>query len=225
MAIEFNTASSINGNASSYTFGHNVAGTDPILMVYVASKGSLNPLVDTVTFNTTENLTKADNSQFASTMVGEMWYLENPTVTSGNVVVTLLGSQKAVCGAVSYNGVSGINLNNIVAFSGQDTLGTGTITTEVADSIVVVGHAVRDRGTIITIDSDLTQRYQDANVGNPSNATSIGLGLDQGAGVGLPVGSYAYGLPQDATEAWVLTLAELVPAGTTADIVSYGFIM
>ncbi len=223
MAITFNTASSTNGNASSYTFGHNVVGDNRILLVYVGSKGSTVPLVDTITFNTTESLIIATGGNFGDTQTGEMWYLESPTAISGNVVVTLFNSQKAVCGAVSYNGVSGLNTNNVNIILGQNTTPSGSITTQIDNSIVVEAYSQRDATHTPTIDVNYTVRYTEKNTGNPSGGQTEGKGLDRGVGAGLTAGLYTSSHTIGATEAWVVIDAELVEAaGLTPTVTTYG---
>jgi len=224
MAIEFNTASSTNGDASSFTFGHDATGSD-IILVGVASKQSTFPLVSSVTFNGTDSFTYATGCIFGSTQLGEVWYLESPTSTSGNIVVNTLVSERVVCGAASYLNVSGIRTDNIVCSSGQNTNATGTMTTIIENSVVFSSLSVRDRTTTITSDADLTQRYTNSNTGNPANRTATGRGYDEGVGVGLSAGSYAYGHDLSAVEAWTMINLELVLKPITGDIVSYGFIM
>ena len=224
MPAEFNNASSTNGNASSYTFGHDATGSD-ILLVQVSSKTSTYPLVSSVTFNGAGNpLVQCTGALFGSVMVGELWCLENPPSASGNVVVTLVSSTKAVCGAVSYNNVSGLNFDTLSVTTGQNSGGSGNIATAVNDSVVFLGWSSRDGRMAVTIDPDLTERYDDRVTGNPAGNQAIGKGLDEGSGVGLSAGTYAYGFTQDAVEAWVVICAELVPL-VASDESNFGFIL
>ena len=213
MAIAFNSATSTNGNASSFTFSHTPAGTDRILLVYIAYKDS-SDMDSTVVFNTTESLTRLNSALFESVMFGSLWYLLNPTATTANVVVTLTGSTKAAIGAVSYTGVEAIETGNDVVASAQDTNPLNSITTVNADSLVVHALAVRDRGTGFTDDVNWTLRYTDNSTGNPANGTSFSRGYDRSTPT---IGSYTADITIDQVEAWVSILAELRPvAAVTA---------
>jgi len=214
MAITFQSETHTTGNASSFTFSHTPTGNNRMLLVNVSSKGSLYPLVSSVTFNTTENLVQCSGALYGSVMVGEVWCLPNPTATTANVVVTLNGSQKAVCGATTYAGVDSVNLSNIQINTGQDLNPSGTITTQNTGSIIVQALAVRDRKTVITNDVNYTQRYADFSTGNPAGNTSWGLGLDRGVSAGLAIGSYPSSYTIDTVEGWVLIDSELIPAAS-----------
>jgi hypothetical protein len=211
MAVELNNVTSTNANSSSLTFAHDANGGD-ILLVYVGTKGSTYPYVDTITFNGSENLVQASGAIFGSTQVGEMWYLENPSQVSANVVVTTFNSQKTTAGAVTYTNVSGINTNNITVTSQQDTAPSVTITTEHDDSAIVLAYSQRDASHTPTMDAAWTNRYIEETPGNPTGGQTEGRGLDQGTVSGLSIGTYDFVGSIGATEAWVLVTAELVPS-------------
>ena len=219
MAIAFNSETSTNGNASSFTFSHTPAGADRILLVYISYKNSAD-IDSTVVFNTTESLTRLSFGLFGSTQFGSMWYLLNPSAVTANVVVTLSSSIKAAIGAVSYTGVEAIETGNYSVTTGQDTNPLNSITTVNADSLAVHGLAVRDRQTTFTDDSNWTFRYTNNSTGNPSNSTSFSRGYDRSTPT---TGLYTSSTTISATEAWVSILAELRAA--TAAGRSYGFIL
>ena len=219
MAIAFNSATSTNGDASSFTFSHTPAGADRILLVYIAYKDSTDA-ESTVVFNTTESLTRLSQGSYGATQFGSLWYLLNPTATTANVVVTLTTAERAAIGAVSYTGVEAIETGNFSTTSGQDTNPLNSITTVNSDSLAVHALSVRDRTTGFTDDVNWTLRYTDNSLGNPSNRTAFSRGYDRSTPT---IGSYTTDTTIDAVEAWVSILAELRAAPAVGG--SYGFIM
>jgi len=219
MAVAFNSATSTNGNASSFTFSHTPAGADRILLVYIAYKDS-SDVESTVVFNTTESLTRLSQGSYGATQFGSLWYLLNPTATTANVVVTLTTAERAAIGAVSYTGVEAIETGNFSTTSGQDTNPLNSITTVNADSLAVHALSVRDRSTGFTDDVNWTLRYTDNSTGNPANRTAFSRGYDRSTPT---TGLYTSSTTISATEAWVSILAELRAA--TAAGRSYGFIL
>ena len=220
MAIAFNSATSTNGDASSFTFSHTPAGTDRILLVYIAYKDSADS-VSGVTFNTTEDLTLLDSAIHGAVQYGSMWYCLNPSAVTANVVVTLTSSEKAAIGAVSYTGVEAIETGNFSTTSGQDTNPLNSITTVNADSLAVHALSVRDRTTGFTDDVNWTLRYTDNSLGNPANRTAFSRGYDRSTPT---IGSYTTDTTIDAVEAWVSILAELRAAPAISGG-TFGFIM
>ena len=219
MAIAFNSATSTNGNASSFTFSHTPAGADRILLVYVAYKNSAD-VDSTVTFNTTESLTRLSQGSYGATQFGSLWYLLNPTATTANVVVTLTTAERAAIGAVSYTGVEAIETGNFSTTSGQDTNPLNSITTVNADSLAVHALSVRDRTTTFTDDVNWTLRYTDNSTGNPANSTAYSRGYDRSTPT---TGLYTSSTTISAVEAWVSILAELRAAPAAGR--NYGFIL
>ena len=220
MAIAFNSATSTNGDASSFTFSHTPAGADRILLVYIAYKDSTDA-ESTVVFNTTESLTRLSQGSYGATQFGSLWYLLNPTATTANVVVTLTTAERAAIGAVSYTGVEAIETGNFSTTSGQDTNPLNSITTVNADSLAVHALSVRDRSTGFTDDVNWTLRYTDNSLGNPSNRTAFSRGYDRSTPT---IGSYTTDTTIDAVEAWVSILAELRAAPAISGG-TFGFIM
>jgi len=220
MAIAFNSATSTNGDASSFTFSHTPAGADRILLVYIAYKDSTDA-ESTVVFNTTESLTRLSQGSYGATQFGSLWYLLNPTATTANVVVTLTTAERAAIGAVSYTGVEAIETGNFSTTSGQDTNPLNSITTVNSDSLAVHALSVRDRSTGFTDDVNWTLRYTDNSLGNPSNRTAFSRGYDRSTPT---IGSYTTDTTIDAVEAWVSILAELRAAPAISGG-TFGFIM
>ncbi len=92
------------GNDNSVTISsHVVSGTDPVLVVKVAQKGSRT--VTGITWNGTENLTQL-NTDINGDARADIWYLAAPTATTADVVVTLSGNTtRKVAAASTYSGV------------------------------------------------------------------------------------------------------------------------
>ena len=221
MAVGFNSATSTNGNASSFTFSHSPAGNDRILLVYVAYKNSAD-VTTSVVFNGSESLTELEMGVHGSVQVGSLWYLEDPTETTANVVVTLSVTEKAAIGAVSYSGVDHIELTNSTTLTGQSTNVSGTITTVGTDSCVVEAMSVRDRGTGFTNDPAYNFRYTDNSTGNPANGTAFSRGYDIEVATSGTTQTSATTI--DSVEAWVVNTAELIPAAAGQEN-NFGFIM
>lgn len=220
MAIAFNSATSTNGNASSYTFSHTPSADNCILLVYVSYKNNTD-VTTSVVFNGTETLTRLTGGIYGSTQVGSTWYLMNPTATTANVVVTLSNSEKAAIGAVTYTGVQEINTTNHSTTTGQNSSPTDTIITDFADSWIINSLAVRSRNSVITDDVNYTLRYTDNSTGNPANGTAFSRGYDRSVPT---AGSYTATHSNSSTQAWVMTQAEL-RAAPDANFNNFGFIM
>ena len=222
MAIAFNSATTTNGDATSYTFSHTPAGADRILLVHVAYKGSTNPIVSGITFNTTETLTRLTNLIQGSVMVGEVWYLLNPTATTANVVVSTNNTGKTAIGAMTYTGVLSINTSNFASQAAQNTAPLGSITTDYADSVIIDAIAFRGLGTVLTDDANYTRRYTSSSVGNPSNGNANSASLDRSTPT---TGAYSSTYSLDSTQAWVTITYELQPTADTAAGRNFGFIL
>lgn len=104
MAIAHSTTTTATAaNASSTTISSFVVtGTDPVLVVKVATKGTVT--VTGVTWNGSENFTEVItdiNGNARSTLL----VLPNPTATTANVVVSLSGNSRHVSAVSLYTGV------------------------------------------------------------------------------------------------------------------------
>jgi len=120
-------------SASSFTWSHTVANqSNRILIVGIAynTNNDDTPVTNTVKFNTNENFVLAQRSSFIdinnkSWVAVELWYLVNPTATTANIVVTLSGTAKTVCGAGSWYGVNQTYPIGFINNGGNDSLNMG----------------------------------------------------------------------------------------------------
>jgi hypothetical protein len=107
MAIAHSNTTTVTATSATITFtSYVVSGTDPVLVVAVATRGS-GTTVTGVTWNAaaevfTEEITDINNDARTT-----LFYLESPTATTANIVVTASGSNRMVAAASLYTGVDG----------------------------------------------------------------------------------------------------------------------
>ena len=188
--IAFDAPSSANTTGSaSITFSHTVsAGSNRKLIVGVAVEDgggcTGNMDVTGVTFNTVEALTHipgADACVDTGTQQRvEMWYLDAPTVTTANVVVTLAGSSGVInAGAVSITGAAG---GDPEATNSQTNSDVATIATGIGGGTAgawIVDMVGSGNGGTFTEGSGQTERW-DVMGGSATGAMSTREDVDSG---------------------------------------------
>jgi len=168
MAITYNSASSGNGTSTTLTFAHTVnAGDDRIIIVGTgveAINASDYRAVSTITYDG-DALTKIAHQDFPDRDRAELWYRLAPTVTTGNVVVTLTSNNIAgvAAGAITINGAKQQAPEASASGTGTGTTSSITITTATNNAWVVEVAANSSSSTDQVPASSQDERYEDAN--------------------------------------------------------------
>ena len=156
------------------------ATADPFLLVFVGIGNSTGVTqIDTVTWNTTESLTRIDFDDDGSDSAIEAWYLNNPSTGTHNVVVDYAGSATPDAG-VAVIPINGVNSADPVGASNTTTTASQTpsivVTTEDDNSIVFDAWSVDDNNNKtaeFTAGDNQTELF-DANGGVPAGDFSFG---------------------------------------------------
>lgn len=213
MAISFITGTSTNGNASSYTFAHNITGTDHgIIFVGVGLRTTTSTGI-TVTYAGTNltKLTTMDDS--GANDRNELWYLLNPASGNNNVVVTLAAASKAAVGAITYNGVRQDNTFGASGTSNAaNTTPNITLTTTYPNSWILNTMSGRTP-TTFTGGGSNTVRFSDASTGGAGSSNVMEVGADLTT---TTTGSYNVSGTLGATVSYVYFAQEFLPSNTNS---------
>tara|TARA_R110000772_G_C13310276_1_gene440144 strand:- start:4658 stop:5335 length:678 start_codon:yes stop_codon:yes gene_type:complete len=170
MAIAHSTTSTATaGGASTTTIASFVvSGTDPVLVVKVATKGS-GITVSSVVFNTTETF-DAVGTDINGDARASMYVLPNPTATTADVVITLSGAARHVSACSLYTGVDDATPIRAAA----TTTANGTDAAPTVNVTSISGEMVVDSMAQVSAGPDT------ATAGNTerSNAQATGGGTD-----------------------------------------------
>lgn len=168
MAIAHISTSELNTvtTSTSYTWSHTIAsGSDRILVVGVALLDTGSDTVTGVTFDSVD-MTRAVAETGTHAASVYLYYLVEPNVTTGDVVVSLSSSVKGHGGAMNYTGVSQSSPIGATATAApSSTLNADlTMTTENDNSFVVDCVTVVSTSQNITRDTD-TLRWRKSDTG------------------------------------------------------------
>lgn len=164
MAVAFDAAvGSAQGNATSYTIAHTITGSNPCLIVGVSFAGSTT--VSTMTWNTSENLSRLCSVQSYSSRTVEFWYLVGPTTGTHNVVITPSASALASVQIASFTGVDQTTPVGTPVYDAYVDTGTPHAhdTTGVVNGMGVDMFAIQDAAGTITPNGGQTTRSGPTN--------------------------------------------------------------
>ncbi len=184
----------------------------------VVTTGGENGTVASITFDgqaltSIENIITGDAVQNAS-----IWYLDNPTASSGDIVVTFAGSHTAVSSGFSALSISGA-ASGFLDSSGATGLNSGTLTIDVGSLVLGSFSTNADTGSLINPGDPSTDIFS-ANIGSsgganaasayfiePDPATRTSFGFTGGAEGNRPVAaavSFAAVIPEPASGLMVI---------------------
>ena len=170
-AVSYNSSSSTNGNAISYSWSHTVNnGFFRMMIVGIEVRSAVVGVIQSVTFDGMPLTQLAQFSQGGQITLG-IFYLKDPPVTTASVAVTLSAAYAASMGAIVYDGVDSIGAS---AQNGNtNTAPSVSLLTTVASSRIVNIHG--DGGTIgnnYTPDAAFTNRYSQWYIGSGTSRCS-----------------------------------------------------
>jgi hypothetical protein len=148
------------------------------LFVGVSIRNSLSQTVKSVSYGGNSlTFLRADTN--GTNVRTEIWYLVNPPLGSNTVWVRLSGRAKAVCGAISYNGVDQTSpIDDYFGATGYGTTASASVTVNTENSWVMAVLAQRGIGTNTTSD---TKRYDNVTSGGTATSNVRGTGADKNA--------------------------------------------
>lgn len=209
MAIAFDAVSTATNatDPTSLTWSHTCSGSDRILIVGTSTEsdtgGHTAQTVSGITYNGVA-LTKI-RSDYITDNGTELWYLVAPSTGANNIVVTMTAVVDGLYGAgLSFTGVD--QSNPIDNHNGTTTTGLSisqSITTNVADAMIV--NIVQDYNSaaVFTPDGDQTQRFNAATTGDFTTAGGTRL-------VGA-AGSYTTTWTSDINDGKEMSIVSLKP--------------
>lgn len=204
-AIAFDAAanSGLHGTAASYSYNHTCTGSNLLLVVAVAFRGS-SGTVSGITYNSVAltNVANASNSVLARRI--SYWYLFAPSTGTNSVAVTfsVAPTTDSIATSVSYTGVDttagGPDASNNA--SGTSTAPSVNVTTVAANCMVI--DAMATTVVITGVGSGQTARVQDqggANIrGNMSEegpvaaSTTVTMDWTLGSSVNWAIGAASF---------------------------------
>jgi len=213
IAFDATSNSGAQGSTNPVTWSHTVSGSDTLLAVHIAQRGSGFPAAGGVTYNGV-SLTSAQQDGPISFIHSSIWYLANPATGTNTVSVTFPSAPtRSVSGAVSLTGVdqsSPLDANN--GSTGTGTTASVAVTTVADNAWVIGGVGVRTAASeTITVGAGETQ---DWNVLDTANGLRAG-GSHTTAAV-TPAGAHTMDWTISASLAWAISAASFKPAAGAA---------
>jgi len=212
-SIGYDTATSTQGSASSFTWSHTTTGSNRLLVVGVAIRDTGNPTVSSITYGGV-GLTFIRADTLLGSVRSELWYLVGPASGSNNIVVTLSSSANAAMGAVSLTGVeqsSPLDAHN--GGTGTSTAPSTTVTTVSDNAWVIDNVAFRSTGTnapTATAGSGQTERWSAYYDGSAMQQNVRSKGSTEGPK--SPAGSVVMDWSLSASVDWAISAAAFKPA-------------
>jgi hypothetical protein len=215
VAPVFQTASGSNGSVTVLTFSHTPGtNTSQILIVSVSLRSNVTALVLSVSFNGTglTNLTRLAETAGGQPADTGVWYMLAPVSFAANVVTTVSGITKFSVNAVTYSGVdqstpfgAGALVNNTTGATAMAV----TVTTTIADSLVI-GHVATNNVSTLTATSPQTQRNLQTTGGGAASSNTRSQHDDRAAAV---AGAFGMFYTSGSSETYVATAYELIASG------------
>lgn len=210
MAIAFDTsgaAQSATGSEFTCTLSLTVA-SGASLWVGVSNANASGDAA-TVTWNTTEALTKAVSRTPGGFTTDALWYLANPTPGTHNIVATFSSLCESTVIAISLTGTDASPLGATASNGGTATSGSTSVTTTTDNSVVVDMITVNGNQALTATGSGQTIRQDFAH--------NVSSGWEDGASTmtTTTAGSYAPAYSWSPSRIWNQVAVE-VKAATTS---------
>lgn len=193
---------------SSLTWSHTTTTSSNRVLVVATStesdtSGHTAQTVSGITYNSVA-LTKV-RSDYITDNGTELWYLVNPATGANNVVITMTGTVDGLFGAaLTFSGVD--QTNPIDNNAGTTTTGLSisqSITTNVADAMIVNIMQHYNSSAVLTPDADQTQRFNTPTTGDNNQAG--------GTRLVTTAGSYTTTWTTDINDGMTLSIVSLKP--------------
>ena len=204
-AVAFDTASSGQGAATSYTITHTCTGSDLALVVFVNSKTSADNITG-ITYNAV-SLTNAGITVTAVSFLS-IWYLLGPATGANTVTITASSAVNTIFGIQSYTGV--MSVGAFAAATGTALSMSITYTTTADNSWIVGGINQRNALTFWTNGAGITTRFGPLHQGSGANSISA-IGYDYSA---TTAGNYPISLTISGSGVNEQALLELLAKNT-----------
>jgi hypothetical protein len=214
----------VSSNHSSLTISsHPVSGSDRLLLVFAQGEGDqANPDVDTVTFNTTTDLTQFHVAGPTRGVYVQIWYALNPPAVTADVVLNYGGTtDNSGAAAVTCTGVDQSTGPMIALGAVASTLSTGSSTTANFSGItttytnsMLVGAVTGDGGDTFPhapLDGQ-TERWDFQSGTSGFSDTAYAGGYLAAPTISL----YDFDWSQSANDDWAVAVVEVVPVQCVA---------
>lgn len=161
-------------NPTSLTWSHTCTGTNLVLIVGTSAEsdtgGHTAQTVSGITYNGVA-LTKV-RSDYITDNGTELWYLIAPATGANNIIVTMTAVVDGLFGAgLSFTGVDQSNpIDNNAGTTKTGTSISQSITTNVADAMIVNIMQHYNSSAVLTPDADQTQRFNTPTTGDNDQA-------------------------------------------------------
>jgi hypothetical protein len=217
--IAFDARSTATANAISFSWNHNVAGTNRILLVGVSIRNAGSQTVNGITY-ATQPLTLIRAQSNGTSIRSELWYLLDPPTGTAAVVVNFSASARAAGGAISLTGVdqtTPIEANNAATGNSAVTLPSVNVTTVTNNAWVVdaLGHRLNPT---VTVGAGQTSRWRNTTGGGPINGAG-GAGSTEGPT--SPAGNVTMNWGLTGSVGWAIVAAAVRPSQAQISIVQW----
>jgi len=204
-SISFDSASSAQGSAASFSWNHTTNSLSyRLLLVAVSIRNDSSQTVSSVTYDSV-SLTRLRVDTNSTNVRTEIWYLLNPTYGTKQIVVSLSASAKTVCGAITLMGVNQatpFSANNGATGSSNSPL--ASLTSEADDWLFAVLAA---RGTVTATEgAGQTNRWNLVTSGGLATTNVRGCGSTKGP---VTAGSQSMSWTLSASATWAVSVCSI----------------
>ncbi len=192
-----------------------VSGTNPGLIVRVATRQASGSVVTGVTWNTTENFTEVDNGEELNAYA-TMWKLASPTATTADIVVTQDepgAAPKTVAAASLFTDTDQTDLvraSSVANANATSDTASVDITGSSGDLIIDVASNVSEGPDTIVSNTGDSINFEDVVTGGGTDVRGVGQQL--AATGGADTMEYVW----SASGRWGIVGAALMPAAAAA---------
>lgn len=206
MAVAFDAAADgAADSGSSVSYSHTCSGSDRLLIVGVAWRGT--QTVSSVTYNGVAMTQVAAHAAGGNNTRVKQYYLINPASGANTVSVTMSGATNLVVGSISFNGAHQTTPLGTQA-TATGTSGNPSVSVSSASDEIVVDSLSYDRASSLTVGAGQTQRY---NRDDNGGGDLWGAGSTE-AGAASVTMSWTAG----ASEGWAIAGVSVKPSGGAA---------
>lgn len=232
------TSSGTSTIAGSISWSHTVgsANSNYVLLVGVAIKSNATTSVSTITWNTSQSLTRLGRVVDSGSHVAvELWFLAAPAAGTFTVAVTLGASASVTAGSVSYYNANQSTPTGVVTNSGPASTSTSTTVSGTNTNELVIDMFATDGNATATATASQTNRwsntthcnsYQDDVAGSAtSTALTWNLSVSDAWGeVAAPLASPGVALTATLAGVGTLTgtLSTATPGALSATLAGVG---
>ena len=204
-SLTFDATDTAKSTGTTTTISNFTVGSGYLRLLVVGATSNVSLADATVTYDGT-SLTEVSGGSSAC----KLFYLLNPDIGSGDIVLTTSSSGNNVIGATSWFNVNPTTpFGTLVAASGTGTTATVTVTTTTGE-VVVDNLSTTDDATAATVGADQAERWND------TQSTRIGAGSSQ---AGADGGVMSWTLTD--SDNWVIVAVPIKPMSSDAVPILY----